>query len=71
MSRAFTVPRQILTGTWTLEAAMPLLAEMGTHALIVTGQIVCNLPCFQTLTAGLDACPLRHWRRAWPSTTPR
>ena len=55
MSRAFTVPRQILTGTGALEAAMPLLAEMGTHALIVTGQIVCNLPCFQTLTAGLDA----------------
>lgn len=37
MSRAFIVPRQILTGSGALEAAAPLLGSMGTHALIVTG----------------------------------
>ena len=43
MSRAFIVPRQILTGSGALEAAAPLLGSMGTHALIVTGQIVVTL----------------------------
>ena len=55
MSRAFIVPRQILTGSGALEAAAPLLGSMGTHALIVTGQIVVTLPCFQSLTGLLEA----------------
>lgn len=55
MSRAFTVPRQILTGTGALEASAPLLGSMGSHALIVTGQIVVTLPCFQTLQELLRA----------------
>ena len=38
-----------------LEAAAPLLGSMGTHALIVTGQIVVTLPCFQSLTGLLEA----------------
>ena len=55
MSRAFIVPRQILTGSGALEAAAPLLGSMGTHALIVTEQIVVTLPCFQSLTGLLEA----------------
>lgn len=55
MSRAFIVPRQILTGSGALEAAAPLLGSMGAHALIVTGQIVVTLPCFQSLTGLLGA----------------
>lgn len=59
MATEFFTPGKAFVGKGALEQAAPVLKEMGTHALIVTGKVVTKSGLVDKLTAVLDSIGIK------------